>query len=170
MVELMKKNTLVDHGLVVEDNNTTHQEDKRKYLETLSTLPVPRKRQKLSGRVGKGNDSRKYFISIKIPKNLNVATNPCQDFYNETIAFKKEKVIDQNNGKVNLNKFHTAIIPRLPFVNEVNTTLLKNHCHSKSFLDLLSLEVDVTKVELRRIKQYDANFKIGWLHDEVIKS
>ena len=170
MVELMKKNTLVDHGLVVEDNNTTHQEDKRKYLETLSTLPVPRKRQKLSGRVGKGNDSRKYFISIKIPKNLNVATNPCQDFYNETIAFKKEKVIDQNNGKVNLNKFHTAIIPRLPFVNEVNTTLLKNHCHSISFLDLLSLEVDVTKVELRRIKQYDANFKIGWLHDEVINS
>ena len=35
MVELLKKNTLVYHGLVVEDNNTTHQKDKRKYLETV---------------------------------------------------------------------------------------------------------------------------------------
>lgn len=57
---------------------------------------------------------------------------------NETItAFKNEKIIGQNNGKVNLNKFHTAIIPRLPFVNDINT-LLKNHCHSIPFLDLLS--------------------------------
>ena len=111
-VELLKKNTLVDHGLVVENNNATQQEDKRKYLETLSNLPVPPKRQKLSGRVGKGNESRKYFTSIKIPKNLNIAPNPFKDFYNETIAFKNEKIIDQNNGKVNLNKFHTAIIPR----------------------------------------------------------
>ena len=72
--------------------------------------------------------------------------------------------------KVNLNKFHTAIIPRLPFVNDISTTLLKNHCHSISFLDLLSLEVNLRKDELRRIWQYDANFKIGWLHDEVINS
>ena len=112
MVELLKKNTLVDHGLVDEDNNATQQEDKRKYLETLSNLPVSLKRQKLSGRVGKGNESSKYFTSIKIPKNLNIAPNPFKDFYNETIAFKNEKIIDQNNGKVNLNKFHTAIIPR----------------------------------------------------------
>ena len=88
MVELLKKNTIVDHGLVVEENSTTHQKDKRKHLETLSNLLVPLKRQKLSGRVGKGNESRKYFISIKIPKNLNIATNPYKDFYNDTIAFK----------------------------------------------------------------------------------
>ena len=170
MVELLKKNTLVDHGLVVEENNTTHQKDKRKQQETLSNLPVPLKRQKLSGRVGKGNESCKYFTSIKIPKNWNIATNLCKDFHNETIAFKNEKIIDQNNGKVNVNKFHTTIVPRLPFVNEINTTLLKNHCHSISFLDLLSLEVNLKKDELRGIKQYGANFKIGWLHDEVINS
>ena len=170
MVELLKKNTLFDHGLAVEENNTAHQKNKIKYLEILSNLPVPPKRQKLSGRVGKGNESRKYFPSIKIPKNLKIATNFCKDFHNEPIAFKKQKIIDQNNGKVNLNKFHTAIIPRLPFVNEINTTLLENHCHGISFLDLLLLEVNLTKDELRRIKQYDANFKIGWLHDEVINS
>ena len=50
------------------------------------------------------------------------------------------------------------------------STLLKNHCHSISFLDLLSLEVNLAKDELRRIRQYDSNFKIGWLHDEVTNS
>ena len=83
---------------------------------------------------------------------------------------KNEKIIEKNNGKVNLNKFHTAIIPRLPFLNDISTMLLKNHCHSISFLDLLSLEVNLVKDELRRIRQYDANFKIGWLHHEVINS
>ena len=68
-----------------------------------------------------------------------------------------------------LNSLHySSIIPRLPFVD--STTLLKNHCHSIPFLDLLSLEVNLTKDELRRIRQYDANFRIGWLHDEVINS
>ena len=119
--------------------------NKGKYLETLSNLPVPLKRQKLSGRVGKGNEFRKYFTSIKIPRNLNIATNHCKGFHNETIAFKNEKIIDQNNGQVNINKFHTVIIPRLPFVMEINTTLLKNHCQSISFLDLLSLEINLTK-------------------------
>ena len=33
-----------------------------------------------------------------------------------------------------------------------------------------SLEVNLTKSERRRIRQYDANFKIGWLHEEVISS
>ena len=103
-------------------------------------------------------------------KKLEHLTNLCKDFHNEKTAFKNEKIIDQNNGKVNLNKFHTAVIPRLSFVHEINTTLLKNHCHSISFLDLLSLEVNLTKDDLRRIKQYDANFKIGWLHDEVINN
>ena len=83
---------------------------------------------------------------------------------------KNEKIIEKNNGKVNLNKFHTAIIPRLPFVNDICTLLLKNHCHSIFFLDLLSLEVNLTKDQLRGIRKYDANFKIGWLHDEVINS
>ena len=70
-----------------------------------------------------------------------------------------------------LNSLHySSIIPRLPFVDDISTTLLKNHCHSISFLDLLSLEVNLTKDELRRIRQYDANFKTGWLHDEVINS
>ena len=101
---------------------------------------------------------------------MNIATNLCKDFHNETIAFKNEKILDQNNGKVNLNKFHTVVIPRLSFVHEINTTLLKNRCHSISFLDLLSLEVNLTKDDLKRIKQCDANFKIGWLHDEVINS
>ena len=103
-----------------------------------------------------GNEARKYFTLNKIPKNLNMATILCKHFHNETIAFKNEKLIGQNNGKVNLDKFHTAIIPWLPFVSDINTTLLKNH---------LSLEVNLTKDELRRMRQY---FKIGWLHDELI--
>ena len=94
MMELLKRNTLIYHGLAVEENNTSHQKNKRKYLETLPNLPVPPKGQKLSGRVRKGKESRKYFTSIKIPKNLNVATNLCKDFHNETIAFKNEKIID----------------------------------------------------------------------------
>ena len=73
MVELLKNSTLVDHGLV-EENNTTNRKDKRKYLETLLNLSVPAKCQKLSGRVGKCNESHKYFTLIKIPKNLNRAT------------------------------------------------------------------------------------------------
>ena len=156
MVELLKRNTLVDHGLFVEENNPSHQKSKRKYLETLPNLSVPPKRQKLSARVEKGNESRKYFTSIMITKNLNIATNLCKDFHNETMAFKNEKIIDQNNGKVNLNKFHIAITPRLSFNNDISLSL--------------SLEVNLTKDELRRIRQYDANFEIDWLHDEVINS
>ena len=52
-------------------------------------------------------------------------------------------------------------------VNYIKTTLLKNRCLSVSFLDLLS---SLTKDKLRRIRQYDANIKIGWLHDEVKNS
>ena len=141
MVEFLKRSTLADHGLVVEENNTSYDENERKYLGTLSSLPAPPKRKKLSGRVGKSNESRRCFTSTNIPKNLNIAINLCKDFHNETIAFKNEKIVDQNNDKVNLNKFHTAIVLRLPFFNDISTTLLKNHCHSISFLDLLSLGV-----------------------------
>ena len=88
---------------------------------------------------------------------MNIATNLCNNFHNEITYFKKEKIIGQNNGRVNLNKSHTAIIPRLPLVNDVNT-LIKNHCHSICFLDLLSLEVNLTKDKLRRMRQYDAKF------------
>lgn len=52
-------------------------------------------------------------------------------------------------------------------VNYIKTTLLKNRCLSVSFLDLLS---SLTKDKLRRIWQYDANIKIGWVHDEVKNS
>ena len=72
-----------------EENNTSHYKNKRKYLGTLPNLPVPPKRKKLSGRVGKGNES-----CINIPKNLNIATNLCKDFHNEIIAFKNEKIVD----------------------------------------------------------------------------
>ena len=66
-------------------------------------LSVSLKHQKLSGTIEKGNEGRKYLNSIKIPRNLNMATNPC-----EAVAFKNENIIDQNNGKVNLNKYHTG--------------------------------------------------------------
>ena len=39
-----------------------------------------------------------------------------------------------------------------PFVDDINKTVQKNHCHSISFLDLLSLEVNLTKDELGRIR------------------
>ena len=128
-----KRSTLVDHGLIVEENNTSNQKNKRKRLRTLPNLPVPPKRKTLGRRVGKGNDSHKYFTSINIPNKFNIATNLWKDFHNKTIALKNEKIIEKNNGNVNLNKFHTAIIPRLPFVNDISTTLLKNHCHSICF-------------------------------------
>ena len=41
MVKLLKRNALVNHGLIVEQNNTSHQKNKRKYLGTLLNLPVP---------------------------------------------------------------------------------------------------------------------------------
>ena len=92
MVEFIKRSTLADHGLALAENNTS-------YLGTLSNLPAPPKLKKLSGRVGKGNESRKYFTSINIIKNLNIATNLCKDFHNKTIAFKNEKIVDQSNDK-----------------------------------------------------------------------
>ena len=96
LVELLKRNTLADHRFVVEENNTSYQKNNKKALETLLNMPVPPKRQKLSGRVGKGNKVRKYFtsIKIKIPKNLNMTTN----FHNKKIAFKnknKKKIIEK---------------------------------------------------------------------------
>ena len=86
------------------------------------------------------------------------------------LAFKKVKIIDQNNGKVNLKKFHTTVIPWLLFVNNINTALLQNQCCRISFLDPVLLEVNLTKDEQRGRTQYDANFKFGWLHSEVINS
>ena len=58
IVEFLKRSTLADHGLVVEENKTPYHKNERKYLGTLSNLPAPPKRKKLSGRVGKGNESR----------------------------------------------------------------------------------------------------------------
>ena len=69
MVELLKRNTLANHRLNLEENNISYQQkikNKGKILETLLNLPVPTKREKLSGRVGKGNKVHKYFTSIKI--------------------------------------------------------------------------------------------------------
>ena len=83
------------------------------------------------------------------------------------LAFKKVKIIDQNNGKVNLKKFHTTVIPWLLFVNNINTALLQNQCCR---IDLVLLEVNLTKDEQRRRILYDTNFKFGWLHSEVINS
>ena len=48
-----------------------------------------------------------------------MATNPCK-----AVAFKNENIIDQNNGKVNLNKYHTTVMHWLPFNNDINTMLL----------------------------------------------
>ena len=47
MVEFLKRSTLADHGLVVEENNTSYDENERKYLGTLSSLPAPPKRKKI---------------------------------------------------------------------------------------------------------------------------
>ena len=91
--------SLADHGLALAENNTSYHKNERKYLGTLSNLPAPPKLKKLSGRVGKGNESRKYFTSINIIKNLNIAINLCKDFHNKTIAFKNEKIVDQSNDK-----------------------------------------------------------------------
>ena len=99
MMEFIKRSTLADHGLALAENNTSYHKNERKYLGTLSNLPAPPKLKKLSGRVGKGNESRKYFTSINITKNLNIATNLCKDFHNKTIAFKNEKIVDQSNDK-----------------------------------------------------------------------
>ena len=53
---------------------TTHVIKKtREKLEILPNLLVAPKHQKLRGRVGKGNATRKYLDSIKILKNLNMA-------------------------------------------------------------------------------------------------
>ena len=82
-------------------------------------LSVSLKHQKLSGTIEKGNEGRKYLTSIKIPRNLNMATNPCK-----AVAFKNENIIDLNNGKVNLNKYHTTVMHWLPFNNDINTMLL----------------------------------------------
>ena len=60
MVELLKRNTMVDHGLDVGEN----QKNKSKYLEALPTLLVPPKRQKWNGRVGQGNEVRKYIFPL----------------------------------------------------------------------------------------------------------
>ena len=70
MVELLKRNTLVDQGLVDEENNPSYQKNKSESLEILPNLPAPPKRQKLSRRVGKGSESHNYFALIKIPKKL----------------------------------------------------------------------------------------------------
>ena len=70
MVELLKRNALVDQGLVDEENNPSYQKNKSESLEILPNLPAPLKRQKLSRRVGKGSESHNYFALIKIPKNL----------------------------------------------------------------------------------------------------
>ena len=70
MVELLKRNTLVDQGLVDEENNPSYQKNKSESLEILPNLPAPLKRQKLSRRVGKGSESHNYFALIKIKKNL----------------------------------------------------------------------------------------------------
>ena len=48
--------------------------------------------------------------------------------------------------------------------------LLRNGCHSITYLDLISLEVSHNQSQLAKIKKDDVNFRFGWLHDEIINS
>ena len=48
--------------------------------------------------------------------------------------------------------------------------LLRNGCHSITYLDLISLEVSHNQSQLAKIWKDDVNFRFGWLHDEIINS
>ena len=48
--------------------------------------------------------------------------------------------------------------------------LLRNGCHSITYLDLIYLEVLHNQSQLTKIRDDDINFCSGWLHYEIINS
>jgi len=71
------------------------------------------------------------------------------------------------------NNSNNNISPKLiekPPSDTWGKTILKNGCHSLSYLDLLSLETTFPNSDKATIKKKDPQFKVGWLHDEIINS
>ena len=57
-------------------------------------------------------------------------------------------------------------LPSMPF----STSLLRNACHSLTYLYLPSLEFVHATSQLEKIRKYDRRFRTGWLHDEIVNS
>ena len=51
-----------------------------------------------------------------------------------------------------------------------STSLLRNACHSLTYLYLPSLEFVHATSQLEKIRKYDRRFRTGWLHDEIVNS
>ena len=61
-------------------------------------------------------------------------------------------------------------VSKPPLDVNLKKSLLKNGPHSLSYIDILSLESTMTTSDHHKVLKIDPQFKIGWLHDEIINS
>lgn len=176
-----------DHGLVLQ--NPPKKTYQKKNLH-FSRLPKPRPRQVASGRIGAKAEKAKESSKIVVGKSqritiveeeiVGIDLPDSENIDSAEFSSDEDTVFDDrvySDGFVSEDSFdeHTADDLQLQIVHSIQSndwteTLLKNGCHSLTFMDLLSLEVHHSSFQLAEIKKIDRSFKTGWLHDEIINS
>ena len=153
----------------------------------MENLPMPKiRKSKLTGRVGVANEAKRFTSNISVSEkyrsnasNTETSQVPLCDQYHPEI-YKKQATYDDDadhsvaatntiqETKLNFTITSKVItqLPSIPF----STSLLRNGCHSLSYLDLLLLESVHLTSQLGKIRKYHRRFRTEWLHDEIINS
>lgn len=178
ILEYLRSNTASNRGLIIEKP-----EMKRKQETEFANIPLPKaKKSKFSGRVGIKNEKRKASSNVTIIDDVVKASEKSKEITEVKEEGKKEKEgkehkeEDSDNEMVeveptNNSFFRTRIIGKLPNdPNLLRKNLLSIGCHNVTLIDMLSLEINHLKHELKIIRKVDKNYKTGWLHDEIMNS
>ena len=178
---------LTDNGLVVENSKEKVKLEKSLKWKSMENLPMPKiRKSKLTGRVGVASEAKRFTSNISVSEkyrsnasNTETSQVPFCDQYHPEI-YKKQATYDDDadhsvavTNTIQENKLNYTItskiitqLPSIPF----STSLLRNGCHSLSYLDLLLLESVHSTSQLGKIRKYHRRFRTEWLHDEIINS
>ena len=175
-----------DHGLVVESSKEKVKLEKSLKRKPMENLPMPKiRKSKFTGRVGVANEAKRFASNIYVSEkrrsnasNIETSQVPlCEQYHPVSEIYRKQATCDidvdhavavtNTIQETNLNYTITSkIITQLPSI-PFSTSLLRNGCHSLTYLDLLSLECVHSTSQLEKIQKYDSRFRTGWLHDEI---
>ena len=158
-----------------------------------------RKKLKLSGRVGISfeNQKKAQQISVKIPKCSTIEEEiitiddeatydePLQPsstttltnidsapvFVPDTICVDVDNKKKKDHLKRDLINVEPSIIEKTKISKkDPRPVILKNGCHTLSYIDLLLLETNHPTDQLSEIKSVEPGFRTGWLTDSVVDS
>ena len=148
-----------NHGLVVENRKEKAKLEKSRNRKSMENLPMPKIwKSKFTDRVGVASEAIRLASNIRVlekywanASNIETSQVPlCDQYHPVSEICKKQATYDVDADhtvavtntiqETNFNYTITSkIITRLPSAPS-STSLLRNGCHSLTYLDLLSLE------------------------------